>query len=120
MEETIERKIEVFQNPSVQDRLQQGVSNPLIASLLECKTLLEIRNYLVSTSLKDPGIVGVVNRYLKRIAVKTVKIADFKPSSTTVQKDQIRAIAQEFQAYLEEQLSSIDDDDDTLPILQIE
>jgi hypothetical protein len=120
VEETIERKIEVFQNPSVQDRLQQGVSDPLIASLLECKTLLEIRNYLVSTSLKDPGIVGVVNRYLKRIAVKTVKIADFKPSSTTVQKDQIRAIAQEFQAYLEEQLSSIDDDDDTLPILQIE
>jgi hypothetical protein len=52
-----------------------------------------VRAYLVAAVLADASIVDTINRYLKRIAVKQVKVADFKPSTNTVEKNQIAAIA---------------------------
>jgi hypothetical protein len=112
--------MEVFLNPSVQERLQQGIGEAAIAQLLQCDTITSVRDYLISTSLEDASIVSTINQYLKRIMVKTVKLSDFKPSTTTVQPDQIAAIAQEFQTYLEQQLNEVGQDEDTLPILQLE
>jgi hypothetical protein len=120
VEDAIDRKMEVFLNPSVQERLQQGIGEAAIAQLLQCDTITSVRDYLISTSLEDASIVSTINQYLKRIMVKTVKLSDFKPSTTTVQPDQIAAIAQEFQTYLEQQLNEVGQDEDTLPILQLE
>ena len=120
VEDVVDRKMEVFLNASVQERLQQGASEPAIAQLLECSTVASIQAYLVATSLQDASIVGTINHYLKHVVTKTVRLADFKPSTTTVQPDQIAMIAREFQLYLEAQLSEVDGDEDTLPILQLE
>ena len=70
--------------------------------------------------LEDAAIVDIVNRYLKRIVLKRVKIADFRPPVSTIEKDQIATLAQEFRKYLEEQLDSIEASSDTLPMLQLE
>lgn len=120
LEEALDRKLEVFLNPAVRERLHQGESEPVIANLLNGKSLAELRAYLVGASLADASIVEIINRYLKRISVKRVKIADFKPSIGTVEKGQIAGLAQEFQGYLEGHLKEIAGDDDTLPMLQIE
>ena len=99
---------------------KQGASETVIEGLLRRNNLKEVRSYLVKICLEDPSVVDVINRYLKRIIVKGVKIADFKPTSTTVEKEQIHNLAEEFEKYLEEKLDEIEADDNTLPMLKLE
>jgi len=119
-ETTMNRKMEVFLNSTVQQRLEQGKTEKAIGGLLKCENIAEIRAYLVEKSLEDETIVDTINRYLKRIEVKKVKMVDFKPSLSTVEKNQLGSLAQEFQKYLEDQIESMKADDDTLPMLQVE
>jgi len=113
-------KLEIFLNPTVRERLKQGASEEVIKGLIQCNNLIEVRHYLVNICLEDPSIVDVINRYLKRIIVKSVKISDFKPTSTTVEKEQIQKLAEEFEQYLENKLNEIEADDNTLPMLKLE
>ncbi len=120
--DAIEHKMEVFLNPAIQERLKQGAADPNIAALLNYKTVDEVRQYLVEKSQADLGIAETINRYLKEIVVKKVRIADFKPTISIVEKEQIVDIALEFQAFLEQQLESVlgDESADKLPMLQVE
>lgn len=118
----IAHKMEVFLNPAIQERLKQGSAEPAIAALLNCTTVDEVRQYLVEKSLADPSIVEMINRYLKQIIVKKVRIADFKPTVNIVEKEQIPSLVREFQVFLEQQLESAlgDERANTLPMLQME
>ncbi len=120
--DAIEHKMEVFLNPAIQERLKQGQDDPTIATLLRCSTVNDIRAYLTKKCLEDPSIVEAIDRYLKRIVVKKVRIADFKPTINIVEKEQIVDLALEFQAFLERQLESVlgDGSGDTLPMLEVE
>ena len=113
-------KLEIFLNPTVRKRLKQGESEKVIKGLLQCDNVREVRTYLVKMCLDDPSIVDVINRYLKRIIVKNVKMSDFKPTATTVEKEQIQSLAQEFEKYLEDKLNEIEIDENTLPMLKLE
>lgn len=117
--ESFNKKIEVFLNPTIIDRLEQGKENSVIEKLLTYSDVPALRNYLTKESLSDPSVIDMINRYLKQIKVKQVKIADFKPSMGVIEKAQIPELVQEFQDYLQEQISSIEDDD-ALPMLQLE
>jgi hypothetical protein len=112
--------MEVFLNPAVRERLEQGKTEPSIAGLLECKNTDELRGYLVKAVQETPGIVDIINRYLKRIVVKRVRIADFRPNLGTIQKDQVGKVAEEFGRFLEIQFTDNEGDDDSLPMLQLE
>ncbi len=100
-------KFEVFTNPAVRERLEQGRNEPVVASILRCSTVAEVRAELVRLVATQPDIVETVNRYLKRIVVKRVRMSDFKPSLGTIQRNQIDEVAREFQRYLEDQLRTI-------------
>ena len=120
--EAIEHKMEVFLNPAIQERLKQGAADSNIVALLNCTTVDEVRKYLVEKIQTDLSIVEMINRYLKEIVVKKVRIADFKPTINIVEKEQIVDLALEFQAFLEQQLESAlgDESADKLPMLQVE
>ena len=120
LEDAWRRKMEVFLNPTVRQRLEQGKAEPVIAGLLACATADELRAYFLKAVRKTPEIAEMINRYLKRIVVKRVKIADFKPKAGTIEKDQIRSVAEEFRRFLESQFSGGEGDDDSLPMLQLE
>ncbi len=120
LDEAFRRKMEVFLNPAVRERLEQGKAEPTIASLLACKTTNELRAYLVKAVEETPGIVDIINRYLKRIVVKRVRIADFKPETGTIQKNQVDKVAEEFGRFLVNQFSEDEGDKETLPMLQLE
>lgn len=121
VDETMDAKMQVFLNPAIRERLAQGRSEPVIAGLLDCESVADVRDYLVREALCDAAVVKTINRYLRRIVVRRVKLADFQPSSMTVERGQVGKIVQEFQAFLEQQLVDIEgDQDDTLPVLQIE
>jgi len=116
----INSKIEIFLNPTVRNRLEQGKSEKVIVKILAAKDVASVRAVLVKACLDDPSVVDIINRYLKQIIVKIVKLAKFKPSMGTVEKDQIPALAQEFQKFLEKELAEVDKGGQVLPMLQIE
>jgi hypothetical protein len=118
--DSFRRKMEVFLNPAVRERLEQGKSEPTIADLLACKSTGELRDYFVKAVQETPGIVDIINTYLKRIVVKRVRIADFRPQTGTIQKDQVGEVAEEFGRFLETQFTDNEGDDDSLPMLQLE
>jgi hypothetical protein len=112
--------MEVFLNPAVRQRLEQGMLEPAIAGLLACNTTDELRTYFVKAVQETPGIVDIINKYLKRIVVKRVRMADFRPDRGTIQKDQVGKVADEFGRFLESQFTDTGGDDDILPMLQLE
>jgi hypothetical protein len=116
----INSKLEVFTNQAVRERLKQGISEPIIASILVCKSVAEVRTVLVKACLKDPAVVDIINRYLKLIVVKTVFLADFMPSISTIEKEQIGKITEEFCAFLETQFADVEKSGEALPMLKLE
>lgn len=110
----------MFLSPAVRKRLEQGKSEPRIKDMLACQDEEELRAFLVRSVLKDVSIVEIINRFLKRIVVKRVKLAEFKPSISTVEKAKIPMLAREFEQYLEQAMEEIEDGEDTLPMLQVE
>jgi hypothetical protein len=118
--DAIDRKIEIFLNPAIRGRLNQGKHEPAIAGLLAAATVDGIRRYLLDRLKSDSGLVSTINRYLKKINVRSVKVSGFKPSRATVEKDQIANVADEFRVFLEAELKVIDDGEDSLPVLQLE
>ena len=124
------RKIEVFMSPAVRERLEQGKSESRIKEMLAClpaegsaqagRGVEELRAFLIKSVLEDVSIVEIINRFLKRIVVKRVKLAEFKPSISTVEKAKIPMLAREFEQYLEQAFAEMEDGEDTLPMLQVE
>ena len=117
---TINGKLEVFINPAVRARLEQGKKEPIIAKLLDCKSVADVRNLLIKACLKDPAIVDIINRYLKRIVVKTVSLAEFVPSVSTIEKEQVGQLMTEFGTFLEKQFEDMEGDLEALPMLKLE
>jgi hypothetical protein len=99
----VNKRMEFFLTPAIRDLLRQGESEPVIFGLLKCSDLPEIRTYLVDSALKEPSLVKTINHYLKRIIIKPVRISDFKPKQTTLERDQIQSLVAEFRCYLEDQ-----------------
>jgi len=116
----INGKIEILLNEQIRKRLEQGAADKRIKELLNCKNVQDARALLVKECLADESLVDVINKYLKKIEVKKIRISDFKPSASTIEKEKIPALVQEFQKYVEEQFESMGGDDDTLPMLQLE
>jgi hypothetical protein len=117
---TVHRKLELFLNPGIRQRLEQGRKEPLIEALLGCGTPDEVQSVLVPAVLKNDEAVAVINRYLKRITVKPVRLADFRPSVGTVEREQVALVVGEFQQFLEDQFKGLSDGQDALPVLQLE
>jgi hypothetical protein len=118
--ESFNTKMKVFWNPTVRERLEQGRSISCIAGLLDCKNTDELREYFIKVIPETPDIVGIINTHLKRIVITRVKIADFKSAVNFIQKDQIREVAEEFSKFLETQFCGAQEDEDSLPMIQLE
>lgn len=119
VDQGITGKVELFLTSAVRKRLEQGKSERVIAEILECEDVSELRSVLVRWCLSDPTVVATINRYLKRIVVKEVNMAEFKPSIWTIEKSQLATVTKEFELFLEAQLNSIEADEETLPMLKL-
>jgi hypothetical protein len=114
------RKLSVFLSPAVRSRLEQGKAEPIIAKVLACADADALRDCLVPACLEDASVVEIINRYLKQVVVRKVRVADFSPSIRTVEREQIGHVVAEFRRFLEEQLAAVEGDENTLPMLQVE
>jgi hypothetical protein len=118
LDAALDKKVGVFLNAAIRTRLEQGKQEPAIAEILQRTTLAELRAYLVSAA--SPELVQTINRYLKNIVIKPVKLADFKPSIATVEPDQVKQVAGELAKFLNDQIQEISGGEDTLPMLHLE
>jgi len=118
LDDAINRKMEFFLSPGIKERLKQGESEPEIAALLKCQTLSEVRSYLVGACLRDSTLIDKINKHLKRVLVKSVRVADFKPKIRTVERNQIDNLVSAFRKFLEDQFDDVDPD--SRQMLQLE
>ena len=98
--------MDIFSNPTVKERLEQGKSEPIIKGILGCSTVKEIRSYLVKAVLDDPSVVDVINRYLKRIVVKSVKLSDSGGNVSNAVDELVKLGV--LRSYEEEQVTLVD------------
>jgi hypothetical protein len=124
---SINDKLQIFLNPAIRERLEQGKKEKIIAQILGCSNTSDIRDLLISKVQKDPKIVDIINRYLKKIMVKKVKLSDFNPANKTVEKEQIDQLGGQLRDFLMSQLNELiaelkeaGEDEDTLPMLVLE
>jgi hypothetical protein len=114
----LDRKAEVFLNPAIRARLEQGRKEPSIATLLDKSDIVSLREFLVANA--TPQLVQTINRFLKNIVTQNVSLADFKPSLSTIEPDQAPKVVKEFEEFLEQQFKKISDSDDSLTVLHFE
>jgi hypothetical protein len=110
----------LFLNPGIRQRLEQGRKEPLIEALLACQTVEDVQALLVPAVLKSDEAVAIINRYLKRIRVKRVRLADFRPSISTVEREQVAIVVQAFESFLLDHFTELSDEKDAMPMLQLE
>ncbi len=119
-EDAFNSNISVLLNPTIRGRLERGKSEAVIADLLKYTDIKDLADYLVNACLTDPGIVDTINRYLKKVNIKSVKLNDFKPSKSTFEKDEIVDLALEFQGYLEKQVADVESGSDSVTMIKLE
>lgn len=111
---------EFFMNPLIKERLSHGKREPVIAGLSNCSNIEEMKSYLINSCKNNGKCVEIINRYLKKIKLKKIRIADFSPSTKTIEREQIPLLVKEFQEFLESQLEQEPSDKDSVSMLQLE
>lgn len=124
VDETIERKMQVLLNPAVRERLDRMRDDERIAALLDASDALRLRSALMPMIIEQPEFADTLARYLKKIVVRHVRLADFKPSVQTIERTQVDSVVEEFRAFLESAFhvdrAKESGSDDTLPMVEIE
>ena len=105
IDDALNRRAEILYSPAIRERLSQGIGEPAIDAILACHSPEELRSHLVESLSEDPSVVDVINRYLKRVVIKAVKISDFQPTIRTVEREHLERVVSEFRKFLEDRLS---------------
>ena len=120
LNDAFRKKLDVFRNPGVRALLERGRDKALIKELLDSTTSEALQEFFLQALRKSPGLPEIINKYMKPVIVKRVKIADFKPTTATIQKDQIAGVTEEFGKFLETYFTAEPGDENILPVLQLE
>ena len=59
----------------------------------------------------------LLRRYLKKLRVRKVRLADFRPSKRTVERGDVEAVVAEFRRFLLDGLAAGEDE---LPVVELE
>lgn len=117
--DALDAKIQLLLSGPVWTLLKQGEGDSFIRGLLDCPGEEAVSRYLVESVQESADVASRLNRCLKKMVVKPVRMADFKPTLDTVQKDQLDQVVAEFKSYLEKQFPSTSDPSETA-VLRIE
>jgi hypothetical protein len=113
-------KARLLQAPALRQRLEQGQHEPFIASILAAPTPQALADLLVEV-LSSPAAAAAIEtlaRYLKKITVHKVRLADFHPAKHTIENGEIYQVADEFRKFLLDAASGNSDENEII-ILEI-
>jgi len=107
-------KAALLHSEALRERLSHGRDEPFIAGLLEARTVEEAADYLARTlgqeNIPEPDPAGLLTRYLKKLQVRKLKLADFAPPKRTIERADVEAVVAGFRAFLLEALVSGEDE----------
>ncbi len=111
-------KAQVLLNPSLQQRLAQGKDEPLLRGLLERETAADLADWLTAalTSQDRDALLRLLDKYLKQVIVIKINMSDFIPSKRTFEGAELPLLAAEFTAFLRQQVSARESEDQTIVI----
>ncbi len=120
LETALRKKMEVFFNETIREKLKQGAHEPVVGGLMKCTTAGELKDYLIREILAQPSLIEIINRYLKKIVIKPVKLSDFKPLQSTVEREDLEELSRQFREFLRGHIDSMNPDSETIAMLKIE
>jgi len=118
LDSAMNRKMEILLTPTIRTRLEKGRKEPIIAEMLACESLPDLRDYLIPNA--TPEMVQTFNRYLKNIITRNVSLTDFRPSLTTLEPNQTDVVVNDFRQFIDQQFKEIPSDQDSLPMIHLE
>ena len=93
----------------------------LIARLLEARAAEETANILVETlggeTGTEPDAVDLLTRYLKKLRVHKLRVADFAPTKRTIEPGDVDRVAGEFRRFLQDAMEA---DGDELCVVELQ
>jgi hypothetical protein len=111
----------LLHSDALRERLAQGRQERFIAGLLEAETAEAIAEYLIKTlgseTVAEPDPVDLLIRYLKKLSVRKLRLADFSPSKRTIERGDVDQIVGQFRDFL---LAALQDEGDELSVIELE
>lgn len=100
----VERHAAMLQSTQLRQLLEQGKGDPFVAEILGARNKPALADLLVAELSADPGKVKVLNKYLKKIRVKRVKLSDFDAGMETIGPEDLDKVVAAFRKFLQDQL----------------
>ncbi|HQU45838.1 MAG TPA: hypothetical protein PK867_23690 [Pirellulales bacterium] len=91
----------LLRQPALQALLEQGRAEKFIAQLLAAPSDGALADLLAECVPADPANVTLQAKYLKKIVVKVVRLQDFQPTKTKIERGDIESVVGEFRQFLE-------------------
>jgi len=111
----------LLHSEALRERLEQGRQEPFVAGLLRAKSVEATAKYLVKTlggeTIGEPDPVDLLIRYLKKLNVRKLRLADFAPSKRTIELGDVDQVVGEFRGFLVDALQAGQDE---LSVVELE
>jgi hypothetical protein len=91
----------LLRQPALWSLLEQGRKEPFIAEVLATADVDSLADLLAEKLTGNPNRVDLLAKYLKRVVIKVIRFQDFRPSKSTVERDDIEAVVDDFRRFLE-------------------
>lgn len=91
----------LLQQPALQSLLEQGKTEVFIAEVLTRVDPEAVATALAIRLSASPDCAKLLAKYLKKIQVKPVRLSEFRPTHSTIERDNIEKVVEEFRKFLE-------------------
>jgi hypothetical protein len=91
----------LLRQPALWSLLEQGRGEPFIADMLATRDAGSLAGLLAARLPDHPERASLLAKFLKRVVIKTVRMADFRPAKSMVEKGEIEQVVGEFRRFLE-------------------
>ena len=91
----------LLRQPTLRTNLEHGKEEQFIAEVLAAPDDDNLADLLAKCVPTDPNNAKLLAKWLKKIVVRAVRLADFRPSKTKIEKGDIDSVVGEFRTFLE-------------------
>lgn len=92
--------------PALRENLEQGKGEAFIDAILGATDAESLASVVAEQLSADPKRADLIAKYLKKIQVNGIRLSDFRPSKTTLERGDIDAVVGEFRAFLDSAFKS--------------
>ena len=96
----------LLRQPALRENLEQGKGDAFIDAVLAAVDAESLAILLAEQLSANPTHAQTIAKFLKKIQVNGIRLSDFKPSKTTLEKNDVNAVVEEFRKFLDSAFES--------------